>query len=80
MNVDIDKPRPGTTRIKEKLETLSSMIDESDHAPTHGAREVYDTLVAQLETQRRALAEALDSPLRAFNEALTTLKIPLVGP
>src|SRR5262249_19757323 len=40
INVDFEKPRPGPNRIKEKFDALSSMIDESDDAPTRGAYEV----------------------------------------
>ena len=55
MNVDIDKPRPGPNRLKEKFQALSAMIDESEHPPTRGARDLYEALRGQLEEQRRAI-------------------------
>ncbi|MGI9148353.1 MAG: VPS10 domain-containing protein [Chloroflexota bacterium] len=78
INLDFEKPRPGTNRVKEKLDALSSMIDESDHAPTRGAHEVYEQLRAQLEEQRRALTELLEGPVKSFGERLTALNIPAI--
>jgi hypothetical protein len=79
MNVDIDKSRPGPNRLKEKLQALSAMIDESEHPPTRGATEVYAVLKAQVEDQRRALAEVLDQPLRQFNDTISALGIQPVA-
>ena len=79
INVDFEKPRPGPNRIKEKLDALSSMIDESDHAPTRGAHEVYDLLRGQLETQLARLRELIDGPINAFNQLLRSLDVPPVG-
>jgi hypothetical protein len=79
MNVDADKPRPGGTRIKEKLQALSGMISESEHAPTRGATEVYDMLSGQLEQQRRKLSEVLDQPLNEFNSLVSSLGIQPVA-
>ena len=76
INLDFEKPRPGTNRVKEKLDALSSMIDESDDAPTRGAHEVYEQLRAQLDEQRRKLTEVLDGPVKAFNELVNSLNIP----
>ncbi len=63
IQVDQDKPQPGTAKLREKLTTLSAMIDESDHAPTRAAVEVFESLSARLEEvqarQRRVIAEDL---------------------
>ena len=75
MNVDIDKPRPGPNRLKEKLQALSAMIDESEHPPTRGARDLYEVLRGQLEEQRRRLNEVLDQPLSEFNAAVSGLDV-----
>ena len=79
MKLDADKPRPGGARLKEKLQALSGMIDESDHAPTRGATEVYDLLSGQLEAQRRQLREVLDQPLSEFNAVVSALGIQPVA-
>jgi len=44
------------------------MIDESDDAPTRGARELYEELGVQLEAQRRALGEVLDGSAKVFGD------------
>ena len=79
INVDFEKPRPGPNRIKEKLDALSSMIDESDDRPTRGAYEVYDLLRTQLETQLARFRELLDGPIPSFNQLLRSLEVPPVG-
>jgi hypothetical protein len=80
MNMDAQKPRPGPSRLKEKLAILSSMIDESDHAPTQGARDVYGVLSAELEQHRQRLASILDQRLPEFTELLRSLEIPPIAP
>jgi hypothetical protein len=55
------------------------MIDESDHAPTRGATEVYDLLSGQLEAQRRQLSEVLEQPLSEFNAVVSALGIQPVA-
>src|SRR5918912_31216 len=79
INVDFEKPRPGPNRIKEKLDPLSSMIDESDDAPTRGAYEVYDMLRAQVETQLGRLRELVDGPIKSFNELIQSQGVPPVA-
>jgi hypothetical protein len=79
MNMDAQKPRPGPSRLKEKLAILSSMIDESDHAPTQGARDVYAVLSAELEQHRQRLASILDQRLPEFTELLRSLEIPPIA-
>jgi hypothetical protein len=79
INVDFEKPRPGPNRIKEKLDALSSMIDESDDAPTRGAIEVYELLRGQLEAQLTRLKAALDGPVKAFNDLVRAESLPPVG-
>lgn len=79
INVDFEKPRPGPNRIKEKLDSLSSMIDESDDRPTAGAYEVYDMLAAQLQTQLGRLRVLLDGPVARFNELIRAEEVPAIG-
>jgi hypothetical protein len=80
INLDFEKPRPGPNRIKEKWDALSSMIDESDDAPTAGAREVYEMLRGQLEEQRAALQRLLDGPLAEFTALLQSEAVPAIVP
>ena len=79
VNLNADKPRPGQNRLKEKLEILSAMIDESDDAPTHGATELYTELRRVLDEQRRKLAEVVDEPVREFNGLVSSLGLCSVG-
>lgn len=79
INVDFEKPRPGPNRIKEKFDALGSMVDESDDRPTQGAYEVYDMLRGQLEAQLERLKQAVDGPVKSFNELVQSLGIPPVG-
>jgi photosystem II stability/assembly factor-like uncharacterized protein len=79
INVDFEKPRPGVNRIKEKLDALSSMIDESDHAPTRGATEVYEMLRGQLQEQLTCLQQLLNGPVASFNELIRAEALPAVG-
>ncbi|MBV9598388.1 MAG: glycosyl hydrolase [Chloroflexi bacterium] len=79
INVDFEKPRPGPNRLKEKFDALSSMIDESDDAPTRGAHEVYDMLRQQLEAQQTRLREVLDGPVAELNAAIAREGVPAVG-
>ncbi len=79
INLDFEKPRPGPNRIKEKFDALSSMIDESDHAPTRGAQEVYEMLRSQLEAQLARLKKLVDGPVKSFNELILAEGLPPVG-
>ncbi len=79
INSDPDKPQPGPARIKEKLATLSEMVDESDDAPTQGAIEVFAALSEQGDTVRRQLQELLDGDVAAFNTLVQTSGLPAVG-
>jgi hypothetical protein len=79
LNLDFEKPRPGVNRIKEKWDALSSMIDESDHAPTAGAHEFYAELKAQLDTQRRRLKRLIDGPVKAFSELIHKEGVPPIA-
>jgi hypothetical protein len=79
INVDFEKPRPGSNRIKEKFDSLSSMIDESDDKPTAGAYEVFDMLRGQLDAQLARLREVLDGPVASFNELIRSESLPAVG-
>jgi hypothetical protein len=74
--VDVNKGQPGPAKIKEKLATLSAMIDESDHAPTQGANEVYDMLSDQVAEQRRLLQELMDEHIPGFGDLVQSLAIP----
>ncbi|MGI8854974.1 MAG: WD40/YVTN/BNR-like repeat-containing protein [Thermomicrobiales bacterium] len=74
--LDAEKSRPGPAQIKEKLGALSTMIDESDHAPTKGAGEVYDLLKDQIDEQRKKLQQLLDEHIPSFGDLVQSLAIP----
>jgi hypothetical protein len=77
--VDVDNPRPGPAKVKEKLATLSAMIDESDHAPTRGAGEVYDMLSDQVAAQRKQLQQLMDEHVPGFGDLVQSLAIPPIA-
>jgi hypothetical protein len=77
--VDVDKPQPGPAKVKEKLGTLSAMIDESDHAPTQGANEVYDMLSDQVAEQRQRLQQLMDEHVPGFGDLVQSLAIPPIA-
>jgi ABC-type phosphate transport system auxiliary subunit len=79
INVDQDKPQPGRNRLEEKLVALSGLIDESDDAPTQGAREVLAKLHQQVQEQLDALRQLLDEDVPAFNRLVGELELPPVG-
>jgi hypothetical protein len=80
LQVNADKPQPGTTRLKERLAGLSAMIDESDHPPTRGAIEVFASLGAAVETAQAALRRLLADDLSRFGDLLRTAGIPPIVP
>ncbi|MCA1645290.1 MAG: hypothetical protein LC797_07415 [Chloroflexi bacterium] len=79
INLDFEKPRPGLNRIKEKWDALSSMIDESDDAPTAGAQAFYAELKTQLDAERRKLKRVLDGPVKAFGELVQKEGVPPIA-
>jgi (p)ppGpp synthase/HD superfamily hydrolase len=79
INLDFEKPRPGLNRIKEKWDALSSMIDESDHAPTAGAQEFYAELKTQLDAQRRKLKRLIDGQVKAFSDLIQKEGVPPIA-
>jgi len=79
INLDFEKPRPGLNRIKEKWDALSSMIDESDHAPTAGAQEFNAELKTQLEAQRRKLKRLIDGQVKAFSDLIQKEGVPPIA-
>jgi hypothetical protein len=79
INLDFENPRPGLNRIKEKWDALSSMIDESDDAPTQGATQVYEALNAALQEQRRALSEVMEGPVKSFSDLVRSQDVPPIA-
>lgn len=56
------------------------MIDESDHAPTRGAQDVYGTLRDHLDAQRMKLARLVDTDVPSFGHLVQSLAIPPIVP
>lgn len=79
VNLDAQKPMQGCNRLNEKLTSLSTMIDESDHAPTAGAREVYAQLAQGVQEQMDGLQRLLDTDVRAFNDLVRAEELAPVG-
>ena len=79
INPSLDKPQPGSFCLKEKLVTLSSMIDESDDAPTQGAKEVYANLAEQVSERRAQLDRLLAEDVAQFSALIQSAGLPAVG-
>ncbi|HEX3723164.1 MAG TPA: glycosyl hydrolase [Nitrolancea sp.] len=69
----------GASRLKDKLNTLSTMIDESDDAPTEGAREVYDSLGERVDERSNRLHRIVAGDLAAFNAKVQEAGLAPVG-
>jgi photosystem II stability/assembly factor-like uncharacterized protein len=80
INVDADKPQPGTSRLKEKLVALSVMIDESDDAPTQGARDVQAQLGDQVESTQARLGQVVRDDVERLNRMLADARVPAIAP
>lgn len=78
VNLEEDKPMPGPGQLAERLTILSSMIDESDDAPTRGAQEVFALLDEQARGRRADLDRVLSEDVAAFNAEARTAKVPAV--
>jgi photosystem II stability/assembly factor-like uncharacterized protein len=79
INLKLDTPQPGPNALKEKLATLAAMVDESDDAPTQGARDVCDALSEQVAAQLAALRRLESEDVAAFNALVHELGLPAVG-
>jgi hypothetical protein len=80
INVDVKKPRPGLNRLKEKLDALGGMIDESDHRPTRAAHEFFAELQAQLRIHRSRLDEIVQAEVDRFNTQVRDINLPALAP
>jgi hypothetical protein len=78
-NLDADTPRLGSAKLREKLMSLSGMIDESDDAPTHGATAVFAQLDEQVTAATVKLRRLLADDVAAFNEQVRVAELPAIG-
>ena len=69
----------GASRLKDKLNTLSTMIDESDDAPTQGAQEVFDSLGERVDERSNRLSRIISGDLAAFNAKVQQAGLAPVG-
>ena len=72
-------PKPGGARLKDKLNTLSTMIDESDDAPTAGALEVFESLGERVDERSNRLHRIIAGELAAFNTKVQQAGLAPVG-
>ncbi len=80
IQLDVDRPQPGTAKLKEKLATLSAMIDESDHAPTEGASQVLDLLSQQVQAAQARLQRLVAEEVSRFADLIRAVAIPPIVP
>jgi hypothetical protein len=52
------------------------MIDESDHAPTRGSREVFERLSAQVEATQSSVRKLLAEDVARFAELIAAAGVP----
>jgi photosystem II stability/assembly factor-like uncharacterized protein len=79
MLVDTGKPKMGSSGVREKLGALAGMTDESDHAPTQQAHEVYGNLAEDAVTYRQRLNTIVGSDIDAFTNLLQRHNVPLIS-
>ncbi|MBA2454783.1 MAG: glycosyl hydrolase, partial [Chloroflexia bacterium] len=73
-----DTPRSSPSRLAEKLGALTSMIEESDAAPTRQSYEVFNELSARVSEQQGALRQVIDNELAEFNNKVNTTRVPAI--
>jgi photosystem II stability/assembly factor-like uncharacterized protein len=71
--------KPGNARLKDKLTTLSTMIDESDDAPTEGSEEVFASLGERVDVRAQQLRKIVASDIAAFNAKVQQAGLAAVG-
>ena len=69
----------GENGLSDKLSVLAMAIDESDHAPTAQAREVYANLSEDVATVRYQVQRLIDDDVAAFTTKLTAAGVPLIS-
>ncbi|HEX8036624.1 MAG TPA: hypothetical protein VF510_22390, partial [Ktedonobacterales bacterium] len=80
INLDAEKPlEGGAAKLKEKLATLGSMIEESDDAPTKGSFEVFAMLSEQVRAQQAVVQRLIAEDVKAFNDQVRASEVPAVG-
>lgn len=65
-----DSPLQFPSRLKEKLISLSEMIDEADGPPTFGSYEVFEEHATRVRVQQDLLKRVVEEDLPAFNRKL----------
>jgi hypothetical protein len=80
VNLEADTPRQGRAWLREKLVTLSQLIDESDDGPTQGARELFARLTDDVAAARDRVRHLMDDDVRAFADLVRASDLPVVGP
>lgn len=76
LNTNAGKSQPGASGIKEKLVSLSTMIDESDDRPTQGGQEVFAMLADQVEATTAQLRRVLIDDVAAINKKIISASLP----
>ncbi len=69
----------GENGLRDKLAVLSMAIDESDHAPTAQAQEVYGNLVEDLTTIRYRVQELIDEDVAGFSDLLDRSGVAMIS-
>jgi hypothetical protein len=65
----------GPVALNEKLALLSSVVDESDHAPTRQAQAAFASISGQIAEQREQLRAVIEREVEAFGALLEALRL-----
>jgi hypothetical protein len=65
--------------LREKLGVLSAAIDESDHAPTSQAQEVYGNLAEDVASAKFQVQRLTDDDVSAFIAKVQSAGVPLIS-
>jgi hypothetical protein len=76
---ELHSRKGGENGLREKLGVLSAAIDESDHAPTAQAQEVYGNLAEDVASARYQVQRLSEDDVAAFTAKLTTAGVPLIS-
>jgi photosystem II stability/assembly factor-like uncharacterized protein len=79
VNLDAEKLHAGTAKLWDKLIQLATMIDESDHGPTQGARDVFAQISERVAEAHAKVRQLQEEEVRAFNDLLREAEVPPVG-
>jgi photosystem II stability/assembly factor-like uncharacterized protein len=65
-------------RLNNKLAALGGVVSQGENPPTQQAYDIYEELVAQINTQLQKLGQVMKSEVPAFNQLVKEANIPAI--